>query len=284
MAKMKLPLNILTVILLLSCSAENDFTIGGSSSMSAIINLAVDEYNSIFPQSNLNYLTLSSRDALTALQDGRLQMAFSSRELTKEEEELGFFAIPLAEDPIILIGNPDLPVENLRFKDLKEYLSGDSAPTFWKDIRFVHREADSGTRDSLLRLLEIQDQDNFSPSLVAYTNQEMIQKVILNPGALGYISYSYTQEALRLGIKPLSLDGQKPWLRTDDLISYPLARSLYLILKSQNSIANLPDKSRTGIRYFITLLTWEDIQSQWENLGVLTINLDNIQELLDNIP
>jgi ABC-type phosphate transport system substrate-binding protein len=256
---------------------------GGSSSISSLLNIAIEDYNRIFPESHLSYLTMGTEEALQALRDGRLQMAFSSQEVIQGESSLGLQTIPLAEDPIVLIGNRDLPVENLRTRDLKSYLLGEKLNSFWGDIKFVHRNEDSGTRTSLMRLLGVDEAQAFTPALIAYSNQEMIQKVILNPGSLGYISYSFAKEALRLGVKPISLDGLKPWLGTEELLDYPLARRLYLVLASTEELLTLQENRRRTLISFLTLLTWQDIQSQWENLGVLTIDLSSLEKVLSEL-
>jgi ABC-type phosphate transport system substrate-binding protein len=211
-------------------------------------------------------------------------MAFISREPKEEEMSQGLRAIPLAEDPIVLIGNMDLPVENLRTKDIQAYLEGDKDDSFWVNMKFVHREASSGSRSAFLELLGVNNGEVFSPDLLAYSDKEVIQKVILNPGSMGYISYSFLKEALSLGVKPLSLDGLKPWQSKEDLILYPLARRLYLVMRDLDHQPTLTPMQNESMRQFIQLLTWDEIEAQWVNHGVLSTSLERLQDLLENWP
>ncbi|MBC2594288.1 PstS family phosphate ABC transporter substrate-binding protein [Ruficoccus amylovorans] len=170
-----------------------------------------------------------SRTGITALIDGKADLAMSSRRLqsgelsTARARGVNLKAIPVGVDGIAVIVNADNPVEQLSPRQVEMIFTGDIDD--WSGISPVSgristytRSTSSGTY-SLFQTLALHRRDYSDFSLKLAGNEQVAAEVAANPRAIGYVGLAFSHTP---GVKVLPVDGKLP--SSED---YPLARPLY---------------------------------------------------------
>ncbi|MCL2410511.1 MAG: phosphate ABC transporter substrate-binding protein [Treponema sp.] len=184
-------------------SADQTFTIeiGGSTSVVPVLELLVNEYQSVNPHVRINVHSTGSSDGIRNA--GVLyQFGMTSRELAPTELGMGLNEQLIAIDGIAVIVHASSPVINLTIEQIRSIYTGDI--TDWSQvstdksgaIAVVTREEGSGTRGAfeeivgfpgLLRAGAVE-----GPSTGAVRSN-----VAGNPNAIGYISVGSVDGSVR---------------------------------------------------------------------------------------
>jgi len=189
-----------------SAAAPYTIEVGGSTSVTPLMELLAEEYARIKPNIKVNINGTGSGDGITNT-GITYQIGMSSRDLTPAEQGRGLKAEIIAIDGIAVIVNSSNPVTNLSVEQIRGIYTGDI--TNWSQvgggsspIAVVSREAGSGTRGAFEEII------GFSGRLVAGANESTSTGAIKagiaqNPNAIGYISLG----SLDNTIKALSVGG-----------------------------------------------------------------------------
>lgn len=216
----------LAVFLLAGCLREKPLLIVGSSCMGRAMRILAEG-----SPWEVEVQLGGTQLGLTALKEGRADLAACSRALGEEDE--GIEAFLLASDAIGVAVHPSNSIQKLSHEQLRAVyegvitdwseLGGDSGP-----IAAIGRESGSGTRSAFESALSIK---------TPVYSQELGETGIVRtavagcPGAIGYLSAAYADGSVRL----LAVDEILP---TEEAVrngSYPLTRPFLLCRRAGDS-------------------------------------------------
>lgn len=215
------------------------------------------------------------------LLDGRLDFSLSSRPLDPQETREGLKSIPVANDAVVLIVNPELDVDELKPEDIKSIYTGDQ--NFWgaygsrkyqnqEIIPYSREPGTAGTVDFFVdKALHNEEMNN---SVVVYvgTTTRGIGNVANNKGGIFYAS---GPEVIgQCSVKPLKIvnsnfsgsiapyagsyilpadcPAKRNTLNIENIQAkkYLLTRELFVIVRTDDD-----DKEKAGEAYVNLLLT-----------------------------
>ena len=116
-----------------STQPEGKITVGGSSSVSPLMEKLIEAYKTVNPNAELELLTSDSTTGVSGALDGSYAIGMASRELKDSETEGGAVATVLALDGIAVVVNPANTVEELTVDQIKGVYTGEL--TVWSDLQ-----------------------------------------------------------------------------------------------------------------------------------------------------
>ena len=116
-----------------SAQPEGKITVGGSSSVSPLMEKLIEAYKTVNPNAELELLTSDSTTGVSGALDGSYTIGMASRELKDSETEGGAVSTALARDGIAVVVNPANSVEDLTVDQIKGIYTGEL--TVWSDLQ-----------------------------------------------------------------------------------------------------------------------------------------------------
>ena len=116
-----------------SAQPEGKITVGGSSSVSPLMEKLIEAYKTVNPNAELELLTSDSTTGVSGALDGSYTIGMASRELKGSETEGGAVSTVLAQDGIAVVVNPANSVEDLTVDQIKGIYTGEL--TVWSDLQ-----------------------------------------------------------------------------------------------------------------------------------------------------
>ena len=116
-----------------SAQPAGKITVGGSSSVSPLMEKLIESYKTVNPNAELELLTTDSTTGVSGALDGTYTIGMASRELKDSEVEGGAQATVLALDGIAVVVNPANTTEDLTVDQIKSIYTGEL--TTWADVR-----------------------------------------------------------------------------------------------------------------------------------------------------
>lgn len=107
-----------------SNGAEGKVVVGGSSSVSPVIEKLIEAYKAVNANVEIELQTSDSTTGMTGAADGTLDIGMASRELKDSETEEGLTATKIAMDGIAVIVNQENPAEDLSSDTVKGIFTG----------------------------------------------------------------------------------------------------------------------------------------------------------------
>ncbi len=104
---------------------SGDAVVGGSSSVSPVMEKLIEAYKTVNPNANIELQTSDSTTGMTSTLEGSYDIGMASRELKEEEVGQGLQATVIATDGIAVIVNNDNPTEELSSEQVKSIYTGD---------------------------------------------------------------------------------------------------------------------------------------------------------------
>ena len=215
-------------------SAPYTIEVGGSTSVTPLMELLAEEYKKTHSHIRVNINGTGSGDGINNA--GKMyQIGMSSRELTPAEQGLGLKEVIVAIDGIAVIMNNSSPISNLTIEQIRDIYTG--AITDWSQvsggtksgrIAVISREEGSGTRGAFEELV------GFQGKLLAGANEftstgAIKASVAQNTEAIGYISLGSVDNT----IKAISVSGIVPSNDNVKNGSYKIARP-FIVLTGNN--------------------------------------------------
>jgi phosphate transport system substrate-binding protein len=215
-----------------SAAAAYTIEVGGSTSVTPLMELLAVEYAKVKPNIKVNINGTGSGDGINNA--GVLyQIGMSSRELTPAEQGKGLKETIIAIDGIAVIVNKGNAVDNLTIEQIRDIYTG--AITNWSQvggksavIAVVSREEGSGTRGAFEEIAR------FQGKLLANANQltstgAILANIAQNPDAIGYISLGSLNDT----IKAVSVGGVAATNANVVKGTYKIARP-FIVLTGKN--------------------------------------------------
>ena len=174
---------------------------------------------------------------ITAIAEGRSNIAMASREVTKDEKgkygdkfqqfELGYDGVVIAVSKAVY----DAGIKELTSEQVKKIYAGEIKN--WKElggpdeeIYVIAREQGSGTSDTFNEdIMGDKNAETPGAGTTAMGSSEVKTAIIGSDSAIGYLGFSY---AISGNIGVITLDGVLPSMQTIKDGSYELHRRLYL--------------------------------------------------------
>jgi phosphate transport system substrate-binding protein len=229
-------LTVVVACLLVSAGAAfaENVIIKGSTTVLPISQATLEAYMKANPGVNISLSGGGSGEGIKALIDKSTDIANSSREIKKTEEDLakskGVNPVEtiVAIDAIVPIVNPKNPVKNLSIDQLSRIYQG--TITNWKEVGgedleivVISRDSSSGTFEAWGELVLKGAKVSPRAQLQA-SNGAIVQAIAKNKYALGYIGLGYLDES----VKGLTVNGVKASEKTALSKEYPVSRFLYM--------------------------------------------------------
>lgn len=107
-----------------SNGAEGKVVVGGSSSVSPVMEKLIEAYKAVNANVEIELQTSDSTTGMTGAADGTLDIGMASRELKDSETEEGLTATKIAMDGIAVIVNQENPAEDLSSGTVKGIFTG----------------------------------------------------------------------------------------------------------------------------------------------------------------
>jgi len=213
--------------------AEN-IVIKGSTTVLPIAQATLEAYMKANPGAKISLSGGGSGEGIKALIDGSTDIANSSREIKKTEEELAKSKgvnpnqIVVAIDAIVPIVHTKNPVKNLSLDQLSGIYQGKI--TNWKEVGgddleivVISRDSSSGTFEAWGELVLKGAKVSPRAQLQA-SNGAVDQAVSKNKYAIGYVGLGY----LNKSVKALTVNGVQASEKTALSKEYPVSRFLYM--------------------------------------------------------
>ena len=113
-----------------STQPAGNITVGGSSSVSPLMEKLIEAYGAVNPNATIELMTTDSTTGVTGALDGSYTIGMASRELKDEETAQGATATVLAMDGIAVVVNPaNTAVEDLSIDQIRSIYVGET--TTW---------------------------------------------------------------------------------------------------------------------------------------------------------
>ena len=116
-----------------SAQPAGKITVGGSTSVSPLMEKLIEAYKTVNPNAELELLTTDSTTGVSGALDGTYTIGMASRELKDSEVEGGAQATVLALDGIAVVVNPANTTEDLTVDQIKGIDTGEL--TTWADVQ-----------------------------------------------------------------------------------------------------------------------------------------------------
>ena len=116
-----------------STQPSGNITVGGSSSVTPLMEKLIEAYQAVNPNATIELLTTDSTTGVTGALDGTYTIGIASRELKDEETSQGAQATVLAMDGIAVVVNPANPTADLSVDQIKSIYTGET--TVWADVQ-----------------------------------------------------------------------------------------------------------------------------------------------------
>ncbi|MCL2129819.1 MAG: phosphate ABC transporter substrate-binding protein [Treponema sp.] len=210
-------------------------SVGGSTSVSPLMELLVAEYTKTNSNVKFNISATGSGDGIKGVPADTCEIGMSSRELTPAEKGTPIDELIIAIDGIAVIVNTGNPVSALSQAQIKDIYTG--TITRWEQlgasaagkagaIAVISREPGSGTRGAFEEILGFQDQ--LVRGAIEFDGTGAIKaEVSRNADAIGYISLG----SLDNSIKALDVDNVAATTANVVSGSYKIARPFILMTK-----------------------------------------------------
>ena len=116
-----------------STQPSGNITVGGSSSVSPLMEKLIEAYDEVNPNATIELLTTDSTTGVTGALDGTYNIGMASRELKDTETAEGATATVLAMDGIAVVVNPANSINDLSVEQIKSIYTGETLA--WSELQ-----------------------------------------------------------------------------------------------------------------------------------------------------
>ena len=116
-----------------STQPSGNITVGGSSSVTPLMEKLIEAYQAVNPNATIELLTTDSTTGVTGALDGTYTIGMASRELKDTETAEGATATVLAMDGIAVVVNPANSINDLSVEQIKSIYTGETLA--WSELQ-----------------------------------------------------------------------------------------------------------------------------------------------------
>ena len=229
---------------------KGEILVDGSSTVAPISQAVAEEFSKENSDVNVSVGISGTGGGIKKFVSGEIDIADASRAMKPEElstaqkNGIEFIELKIGLDGLTVVANPENTwAQNLTTEDLKKIWADGSTVKTWKDvnpawpaepIKLYGPDQDSGTYDYFIEEILGKDgkiRKDYSPSS---DDNQLVQGVEGDKGALGYFGYAYYLEQ-KDKLKALSINGISPSDETVKNGTYkPLSRPLYIYINKKS--------------------------------------------------
>jgi phosphate transport system substrate-binding protein len=205
-------------------------SVNGSTTVTPIMQKVAEVYEA----ADLEVSGTGSGDGITALIDGRTDVAMASRKMKDKEKQdaeakgLTPVEVVIARDGIAIVVHPSNTVSGLTLEQVRDIFLGKI--TNWKQVGGpdliivpVTRDSSSGTFEVFEEL--VMDKEPIVSGAVTQNSNGTVRTAVAgSEGAIGYVGLGYVDKT----VKALAIDGTVPSNDSVNNGSYKIARDLNL--------------------------------------------------------
>lgn len=214
---------------------ENQYVrieIAGSTSVQPVAAKLADAYMEKHPNVKINVQGGGSGLGIRSVSQNIIAIGTSSKDLNSNESK-GLNRFLIGKDGIVVVVNPENPVEGLNTSQIRDIYAGNL--TNWKEvggkdakINVITREDGSGTRSVFQKI--IMGKDGIKGDAVVLTSTESIAQAVMgDPNSIGYMSLT----GFNGDLKALKVDGVYPSEESISNGTYPIQNPFLFITKGQ---------------------------------------------------
>ena len=217
-----------------STVAQTEIRIDGSTTVGPIVDAFVGAFQERHPDLRFSVKKTGSGDGITALIEGRAEVAASSRFMRPEEFSRAVAAgkmpvtFTICLDSVCMIVHPSNPVRALTKEQAKKIYTGEF--TNWREVGgpdmpiiAISRDTASGTYEVFHELT--MDKERLGSRIeLATSNPQIFTRVSTTQGAIGYVGLGFVTD----GVQAVRYEGVVPTRRSIADGTYKLSRPLYL--------------------------------------------------------
>ena len=201
-----------------SNSTYETITLSGSSALLPLVEISIDGYMEVDPESEISAQAGGSGTGLTQVSNGTVDIGNS--DLLAETKLKGDKAKELVDHKVVVQGfavtvNKSLGIDNLTKKQIQDIFSGKI--TNWKEvggkdleIMVVHRPSSSGTRATFVETLldGSKELENDAIGATQDSNGAVTKVMTENEGTISYLGLPYIQnEKVKEELLAVKIDG-----------------------------------------------------------------------------
>lgn len=229
LSQLILPLLLTACLATVTPPAPVFIRIAGSTSMSPLVAALAEAYTAQHPHVTFDIQSGGSGLGRMLVETKQIEAGMVS--WARPDLPEGLVVTPLARDAIAVILNQQNPSAGLSLAELRDIFSGrllnwqevDGPP---RPIQVVSREDGSGSR-AAFEAIVMEGQAVTPTAIVLPNSQAVVDFVARNPGAVGYVSFTFIEE----GVYAAPVEGLTPTLASLNANSYPLIRELALVTR-----------------------------------------------------
>lgn len=183
---------------------------------------------------------LGTSGSIKALLAGALDIAVATRPAKPEEQSAGAVSTLYAKTPFIFATSQSKPTTGFTLREIADIYAGHI--TAWQDgspIRLIMRPASDSDTDATMKMsaemrAAVASAASRKGLAVAMTDQDAANLLEKIPGAMGSTTLALIVSEKR-ALKPLTINGVAPSLKTLDNGSYPYHKPLYFVTAANSS-------------------------------------------------
>jgi len=230
---MKKQITLITA-LFLSAACFAGMKMEGSTTVLPLAQKTAEVYMKKHPGADISLRGNGSGNGITALIEGRTDIANSSRAIKEAElkraagKNITPKATVVSMDAIALIVHPSNTVGNLTKDQIMKIFTGKIRN--WKEvggkdleITVVSRDTSSGTFEAFTELA-LKGAKTYKKALMLASNQAVVSAVVQSPGAVGYVGLGYLSDRT----KTIIVEGVAPSVETVLNKTYAYSRPLFM--------------------------------------------------------
>lgn len=227
---------ILLFFCAVSCKdSSNKIVVTGSSTVAPLARELASEFEKLNPGIRIDVQMGGSSRGLADARKGLADIGMVSRAL--KENETDVIAHKVAVDGISIIAHRDNALSNVTTQQLVDIYRGNISN--WKEIggadlpiSVVNKADGRSTLELFCKHFKLKPEE-IKASVVIGDNEQGIQTVAGNPGAIGYVSIGTAEYDVSKGIaiKLMDLDGKRPSRAAVKEGSFPISRPLNFVTK-----------------------------------------------------
>lgn len=233
--------------MLQSKKEDNSLLIAGTKQFSYYSN----KFEEIFTEQHKNTMIMiqpgDATPSILALRNGAIDLAITSRDLNENEDDKETKSYLIAKDALHIVVHPSNPVNDLTTSQLKSIFTG--AANNWKElggsdlpITLISRDSASDVYGGLVDLA-MDGEDIVSGAVTKNSGKEVVAAVAVDKQAIGFVATRDVDKQ----VKTLKINGVEAERRTIYSGRYPLARSIYFVVKAEPSAL-----TRKFVDYFLS--------------------------------
>lgn len=220
-----------------SGSLNGELTLTGSSTVAPVATTIAERFEKRHEGVEVNVQAGGSSKGIAHAERGTADIGMSSRALHDSERE-SLEQHTIARDGVAVIVHSDNAADGFDSSEVRRLFTGDV--TNWqalggadREVTVIHKSAGRATRAVFLDRLDLAADAVEADSIVG-SNQQAMQSVAGQPGAVGYVSIGHAQQAIEegLSLKLTALDGVEATGANVASGDYPVSRPLVLVTQN----------------------------------------------------